>query len=59
MMLITNEPEVVLRAKSSGKDQGPEEGRRYSWRDDCLARLEGKEARHEYYARRERRTPYP
>jgi cold shock protein len=24
---------------------------RYSWRDDCLDRLEGKEARHEYYAR--------
>ena len=25
--------------------------RRYSWRDDSLERLEGKEARHEYYAR--------
>jgi cold shock CspA family protein len=25
--------------------------RRYSWLDDCLERLEGKEARHEYYAR--------
>ena len=24
--------------------------RRYSWRDDCRERLEGKEARHEYYA---------
>ncbi len=23
----------------------------YSWRDDCLERLEGKEARHEYYGR--------
>ena len=27
-----------------------EEQRRYSWRDDCLERHEGKEARHEYYA---------
>ena len=24
--------------------------RHYSWRDDCLQRQEGKEARHEYYA---------
>ncbi len=24
--------------------------RRYSWRDDCRERLEGKEARREYYA---------
>jgi cold shock protein len=28
-----------------------EEKRHYSWQDDCLERLEGKEARHEYYAR--------
>jgi CspA family cold shock protein len=28
-----------------------EEQRCYSWRDDCLERHEGKEARHEYYAR--------
>ncbi len=28
-------------------------GRRYSWRDDCLERHEGKEARHEYYAQLE------
>jgi cold shock protein len=27
-----------------------EEQRRYSWRDDCLERHEGKEARNEYYA---------
>ena len=27
-----------------------EQQHRYSWRDDCLERLEGKEARHEYYA---------
>jgi cold shock protein len=31
-----------------------EEQRRYSWRDDCLERHEGKEARHEYYARLQR-----
>ncbi len=30
-----------------------EEQRCYSWRDDCLERHEGKEARHEYYARLE------
>ena len=31
---------------------------RYSWLDDCLVRLEGKEARHEYYARlEEQATP--
>ena len=28
----------------------PEEEHCYSWRDDCLERHEGKEARHEYYA---------
>jgi cold shock protein len=28
-----------------------EEQRRYSWRDDSLEPHEGKEARHEYYAR--------
>jgi uncharacterized membrane protein YqaE (UPF0057 family)/cold shock CspA family protein len=28
-----------------------EEKRHYSWREDSLERLEGKEARHEYYAR--------
>jgi CspA family cold shock protein len=30
-----------------------EKPRRYSWRDDCLERHEGKEARHEYYTRLE------
>ena len=30
-----------------------EEQRHYSWRDDCLERHEGKEARHEYYVRLE------
>lgn len=28
-----------------------EEERRYSWLEDCLERLEGREARQEYYAR--------
>src|SRR5215210_6842146 len=27
--------------------------RRYSWREDCRERLEGKEVRHDYYARLE------
>ena len=30
-----------------------EEERCYSWRDDCLERHEGKEARYEYYAQLE------
>jgi hypothetical protein len=30
--------------------RGLEEGRRYSWVEDHLARLDGKEARAEYYA---------
>jgi CspA family cold shock protein len=30
--------------------------RRYSWRDDCRERLEGKEARHEYYAHLDERS---
>jgi cold shock protein len=31
--------------------------RRYSWRDDCLQRHKGKEARNEYYAGLEGRAP--
>ena len=31
--------------------------RRYSWRDDCLERHEGKEARNEYYTGLEERAP--
>jgi hypothetical protein len=30
--------------------RGLEEGRRYSWVEDHLARLDGKEARAQYYA---------
>jgi hypothetical protein len=32
------------------RSRGPEEGRRYSWVEDHLPRLDGKEARGEYYA---------
>jgi hypothetical protein len=35
------------------KVRNPEEERRYSWLEDCLERLRGKEARQEYYARLE------
>ena len=30
---------------------------RYSWLEDCLGRLEGKEARHEYYVGLEQAFP--
>jgi len=33
--------------------RGPEEDRGYSWLEDYLARLDGKEARQEYYLRLE------
>ncbi len=33
----------------------PEGNSRYSWREDCLKRLEGKEARREYYMRLDER----
>ncbi len=38
------------------KAPSPEEEHRYSWLEDYLGRLEGKEARHEYYAGLEERT---
>jgi cold shock protein len=34
-----------------GTNVSKDEERHYAWREDCLERLEGKEARHEYYAR--------
>ena len=34
-------------------DGGPEEDRKYSWLEEYLATLDGKEAREEYYARLE------
>ena len=42
--------EAAGRRASAG---GQEEDRRYSWLEDYLATLEGKEAREEYYARLE------
>ncbi len=36
--------------------RSPKEEHRYSWLEDYLGWLEGKEARHEYYARLEERT---
>jgi CspA family cold shock protein len=45
--------EVAYEATQGGKGlQATNVSRRsrYSWRDDCLERLEGKEARQEYYA---------
>lgn len=49
--LAVREPEVV--AHRYWEVRGPEEERRYSWLEDCLEWLEGKEARQEYYARLE------
>ena len=46
----------VIEATRAGKREvdepvrGLEEGRRYSWVEDHLPRLDGKEARGEYYA---------
>ena len=39
--------------------RGPEEERHYSWLEDHLARLDGKEVRGEYYARLEREPTSP
>lgn len=43
-------PEVVAHWEA----RRPGEERHYSWLEDCLERLEGREAREEYYARLER-----
>jgi cold shock CspA family protein len=46
--------EVRYEVKRSGDRLRPTNVSRslcYSWRDDCLERLEGKEARHKYYGR--------
>ena len=43
-----------------GTDKAPAiQENRYSWLDDCLEWLEGKEARHEYYARLEEEQATP
>jgi hypothetical protein len=49
--LTVREPEAV--ARGYWEVRNPEEERRYSWLEDCLEWLEGKEARQEYYARLE------
>ena len=51
--LSVSEPAVVANGYY-WEVRGREEERRYSWVDDCLKWLEGKEAREEYYARLER-----
>ncbi|MBV9453565.1 MAG: hypothetical protein JOZ19_05515 [Rubrobacter sp.] len=49
--LAISEPEVV--GYGYWEIPSREEERRYSWLDDCLKWLEGKEAREEYYTRLE------
>ncbi len=52
-----NEPVRIPTMRSAGiglqDHRGPEEDRGYSWLEDYLARLDGKEAGQEYYARLE------
>jgi hypothetical protein len=52
---VRREAEGLVRSGVSSSALWPEprgvEERRYSWLEDHLARLEGKEARGEYYAR--------
>jgi hypothetical protein len=45
----TEEPVRIAAAARRREPRGPED-RRYSWLEDHLARLDGKEARGEYYA---------
>ncbi len=44
---------AVEAAGRRARDGGPEEDRKYSWLEEYLATLDGKEAREEYYARLE------
>ena len=50
--VTVREPEEVV-AHGYWEVRSLEEERRYSWLDGCCERLEGKEAREEYYARLE------
>ncbi len=50
--VAVREPEEVV-AHGYWEVRSLEEERRYSWLDGCRERLEGKEAREEYYARLE------
>jgi hypothetical protein len=47
----TEEPVRIAAEVRRREPRGSEEDRRYSWLEDHLARLDGKEARGEYYAR--------
>ena len=51
-LTVVSEPAVVANGYY-WEVRGREEERSYSWLDDCLKWLEGKEAREEYYARLE------
>ena len=48
--MVSNAAAVEAAGRSDG---GQEEVRHYSWLEDYLATIEGKEAREEYYARLE------
>jgi hypothetical protein len=51
--VAVREPEEVVAHGGYWETRSPGEERRYSWLEDCRERLEGKEAREEYYARLE------
>ncbi len=51
--VTVREPEEVVAHGGYWEARSPGEERRYSWLEDCRERLEGKEAREEYYARLE------
>ena len=48
---------AVEAAGRRARAGGPEQDRHYSWLEDYLATLEGKEGREEYYARLEYELP--
>ena len=46
----TEEPVRIAAVAQRREPRVPEEDRRYSWLEDHIARLDGKDARGEYYA---------
>lgn len=46
----TVEAEKPVRTAADHREESREEDRRYSWIENHLARLDGREARGEYYA---------
>ena len=46
----TVEAEKPVRTAAGHREESREEDRRYSWIENHLARLDGREARGEYYA---------